>query len=347
MNDDLRALLRDSDGGPVADADPAAVMTRARAIRVTRVVVLVLVAVLGGGAALAVTAGLGDRSSQVFFSDADDPSGREAEGAAHRWRVDDGQVLAVAAADDPPANGRIAHDADQLAAAWEEVDATTDPPPFPDDSAVLVVGMRSGTCRAAEDVIGVEVAGATAVVLLDLDGEFAQPCPGPEDAPRWSVFAVGVPTEVAEPLTAACARTLRTAGAEGGVSQDRTRELNAHLHGLIERVGFCPLGGDHDWNSASQVVEAGSGAWVSVFLYPEGTTEGDAPFEGATVEHVGDVTVELGQRSTGQPAARFDCGDYQFRLFADDDEEAVHQMAVALATQATCPYEPDAPAPDG
>jgi hypothetical protein len=42
-------------------------------------------------------------------------------------------------------------------------------------------------------VLGVEIAEGNIVVVLDDDGEFTRPCPGPADASRGTVFAVAVP----------------------------------------------------------------------------------------------------------------------------------------------------------
>jgi hypothetical protein len=91
----------------------------------------------------------------------------------------------------------LARDANELAEAWAAASASTDPPAVPADSAVLVVSVPSSTCRARSDVLGVEVNDRTIVVVLDEDGEFTRPCPGPADIPRGTAFAVAVPLDAA------------------------------------------------------------------------------------------------------------------------------------------------------
>jgi putative cell wall-binding protein len=103
-------------------------------------------------------------------------------------------VLAADAAATPGVRV-AARDADELAEAWETASASTDPPAMPQDSAVLVVSVPSSTCRSETDVLGVEADETTIVVILDEDGEFTRPCPGPAGAPRGTVFAVAVPRD--------------------------------------------------------------------------------------------------------------------------------------------------------
>jgi hypothetical protein len=106
-------------------------------------------------------------------------------------------VLAANAAERAGFRGAVAMDRAELAAAWEEAGALGGPPSIPDGFGVLVVTVPSSTCRSPDDVLGVEVDGDTAVVVLDAEGEFTRPCPGPSDVPRATVFAVAIPAEQA------------------------------------------------------------------------------------------------------------------------------------------------------
>lgn len=124
---------------------------------------------------------------------------------------------------------------------------------------------------------------------------------------------------------------------------DTARVLNEHLDSFIRQAGFTALGGDHDWMNASASVETASGTTISVFLYPLARAGlGDVSFEQTDTREVKGTTVEVGRRSNGQAAARFDCGDYQFRFFGDD-EPAVNEVAVAVAAEVPCPYSPTVP----
>lgn len=66
---------------------------------------------------------------------------------------------------------------------------------------MLVVTVDSSTCRSTTDVLGVEVQGDRAVVVLDADGAFTQSCPSVPDLPRGTVYAVAVPADLARTLT--------------------------------------------------------------------------------------------------------------------------------------------------
>ena len=54
------------------------------------------------------------------------------------------------------------------------------PPAVPQGHIGIVVFARQAesTCRSPDDVLGVEIADGLAVVLLDPEGAFTQPCPG-------------------------------------------------------------------------------------------------------------------------------------------------------------------------
>jgi hypothetical protein len=101
-------------------------------------------------------------------------------------------VLAATAAEVASSSGWVARDGDELADAWAATRAWGAPPPIPTGSAVLVVAVPSSTCRAPQDVLGVEIVGERATVVLDPQGQFAQPCPGPREALRATVYAVAV-----------------------------------------------------------------------------------------------------------------------------------------------------------
>ena len=122
-----------------------------------------------------------------------------------------------------------------------------------------------------------------------------------------------------------------------------TRVLNEHLALFIAQAGFTPSGGDHDFLSGSNSVEMDGGTVVSVFIHPmERADLGDVSFEQTGTVEVGDTAVMLGRRSDGQAAARFDCGEFQFQFFGDDDS-AVEEVAAALADEVFCPYDPTTP----
>lgn len=115
---------------------------------------------------------------------------------------EDHTVLAAAAAThSAAAAGRVALDPDALAEAWDAVEALTGPPSIPAGTGVLVVTVDSSTCRSTTDVLGVEVQGDRAVVVLDADGAFTQACPSVPDLPRGTVYAVAVPADLARTLT--------------------------------------------------------------------------------------------------------------------------------------------------
>jgi hypothetical protein len=106
----------------------------------------------------------------------------------------DWSVLAAEAATSPGVR-RVARDAEELAEAWAAAAAVTGPPPVPAGRALLIVSVPSGTCRAANDVLGVEVTTRRVVVVLDEDGEFTRPCSGLADAPRGTISAIAVPDD--------------------------------------------------------------------------------------------------------------------------------------------------------
>jgi hypothetical protein len=108
--------------------------------------------------------------------------------------VPDWTVLAADVATSPGVR-RFARDASELAEAWAAASALTDRPTVPAGMAVLVVSVPSSTCRARTDVLDVEVTAGRIVMVLDDDGEFTRPCPGPADAPRGTVFAVAIPLD--------------------------------------------------------------------------------------------------------------------------------------------------------
>ena len=81
----------------------------------------------------------------------------------------------------------------------------------PPETVGLFVIAREGksTCRSVRDVVGVEVPApnaapatidANAVVLLDPDGKFLQPCPGPSGAHAYTAFVVAIPERYADRL---------------------------------------------------------------------------------------------------------------------------------------------------
>lgn len=119
-----------------------------------------------------------------------------------------------------------------------------------------------------------------------------------------------------------------------------TRALNEDLTSFIERAGYRPGGGDHDWMNASNSIRTRNGVWVSLFVFPlDQAGLGDVTFERTETTTHGDDPVHFGHRSDGQAAAQFDCGSYQFQFFAEDGP-AVREVARAVAGVVTCPYEP-------
>lgn len=115
------------------------------------------------------------------------------------------RVLAASAAYGNSAQNRIVRDTESLASAWQVGDIAGTAPTLPDGfvGVVLIPADMPSTCRSTEDVLGVDIVGNAAVVLLDPDGEFLRPCPGPPGAAAPTAFAIAIPVDRASDINTA------------------------------------------------------------------------------------------------------------------------------------------------
>jgi hypothetical protein len=122
-------------------------------------------------------------------------------------RLDPTEVtpLAAAASTDPSLKGHVVRDTATLAQVWNMADIEGEPPTLPDGTVGILVFAREAesTCRSPDDVVGVEIAAGEVIVLLDPQGEFLRPCPGPEGAHAWTAFALAIPDQYDHDLTGA------------------------------------------------------------------------------------------------------------------------------------------------
>ncbi|MFA9445139.1 hypothetical protein [Egicoccus sp. AB-alg6-2] len=124
--------------------------------------------------------------------------------------VDDAEVVRLAAAptDDPSLKDAVVSDAEGLRGLWRMADIDGEAPTLPAGTVGIFVIARhaESTCRATTDVTGVEIDNGVAVVLLDPNGEFLRPCPGPDGSGAWTAFAVAIPDHYDVGLTGASSR---------------------------------------------------------------------------------------------------------------------------------------------
>lgn len=111
------------------------------------------------------------------------------------------QTLAAAATHDPSLKGHVVLDTESLASVWDMANVSGAPPTLPDGTVGVFVIARQAesTCRSTDDVLGVRV-DDMATVLLDRDGEFTRPCPGPEGSHAYTAFVVAIPDVYADQL---------------------------------------------------------------------------------------------------------------------------------------------------
>lgn len=114
------------------------------------------------------------------------------------------QTLAAAATHDPSLKGHVVLDSESLASVWDMANVSGAPPTLPDSTVgvFVIARQRESTCRSTDDVLGVRV-DDMATVLLDRDGEFLRPCPGPERSHAYTAFVVAIPDEYAAQLEGA------------------------------------------------------------------------------------------------------------------------------------------------
>lgn len=121
------------------------------------------------------------------------------------------QTLAAAATHDPSLKGHVVLDSQGLASVWDMASVAGPPPTLPDGTiGVFVVARQAeSTCRSPNDVLGVRV-DDLATVLLDRDGEFMRPCPGPAGSHAYTAFVIAIPDEYADQLGGATSQLAST-----------------------------------------------------------------------------------------------------------------------------------------
>lgn len=122
--------------------------------------------------------------------------------------ADEFEVLAAAPTNDPSLKGHVFREADGAQSLWAMADVAGTAPMLPEGTVGVFVVARDAesTCRSTEDVIGVEIVDGLVVVVLDPDGDFVRPCPGPSGAHAFTAFTVAIPDHYDDGLTGAEAR---------------------------------------------------------------------------------------------------------------------------------------------
>lgn len=130
---------------------------------------------------------------------------------------DEFQVLAAAATNDLSLTGQVFREADGARSLWKSAQVAGTAPTLPEGTVGVVVVARDAesTCRSTEDVSGVEIVDGVVVVVLDPDGDFLRPCPGPSGAHAFTAFAVAVPDRYDDGLTGAESRLGERSAGEG------------------------------------------------------------------------------------------------------------------------------------
>ena len=117
----------------------------------------------------------------------------------------DMQVLSAAATRDPSLAGTVG-DNEALAWWWDQAEIAGTPPTLPDGTIGLFViaQQAESTCRSPDDVLAVRIPDYdNAVVVLDPDGQFRRPCPGPREFHAYTAFVVAIPDQYVDQLTGA------------------------------------------------------------------------------------------------------------------------------------------------
>ncbi|MEX1164599.1 MAG: hypothetical protein WEB03_13585 [Nitriliruptor sp.] len=122
--------------------------------------------------------------------------------------TDEFQVLAASATNDPSLEGTVFGETDGAQSLWAMADVPGTAPVLPEGTLGVFVVARDAesTCRSSEDVIGVEIVDGMVVVVLDPDGDFLRPCPGPSGAHAFTAFTVAIPDQYDDGLTGAESR---------------------------------------------------------------------------------------------------------------------------------------------
>lgn len=130
---------------------------------------------------------------------------------------DEFHVLAAVATNDPSLEGHVVRETEDVQRLWGMADVADAAPMLPEGMVGVVVVARDAesTCRSTEDVVGMEIVDGVVVVVLDPDGQFLRPCPGPPGAHAFTAFAVALPDYYDDGLTGAVSRLgERPAGAD-------------------------------------------------------------------------------------------------------------------------------------
>jgi hypothetical protein len=131
--------------------------------------------------------------------------------SALRLPHSDVQAITAAATHDPSLKGHVVADSAGLASVWQMADVIGTPPQLPDGTiGVFVIARQAeSTCRSTDDVVGVEIDNGQVIVLLDPDGQFTQPCPGPLGSHAYTAFVVAIPDTFWDQLGGADIRLAR------------------------------------------------------------------------------------------------------------------------------------------